>query len=66
MHVGLLKLLYGDHVLCRVSQVNEDGEDPLFSITLIDGLEQKGKCKRHKQVPSLQIILTEFTGKKLL
>lgn len=65
-HVELLKLLNGNPVLCRVSQVNEDGEDPLFGITLIDGLEQKGKFERHKEVPSLQIILMKFSGKKLL
>lgn len=62
IYVGLLKLLYGNHVLFKVSQVNKDGEDPLFGITLIGGLEQKGKCKRHKQAPSVQIILIKFSG----
>lgn len=66
IHIRLLKVLYGNHVLCRVSQVHEDGEGPLFGITLIDGSEQKGNCKRHKQVPSLQIILIKLSGKKLL
>lgn len=66
IRIGLLKFFNGNHVLCRVSQAHEDGEDPLFGITLTDGLEEKGKCKRHKQVPFLQIVLTKVSGKKLL
>lgn len=50
----------------RVSQVSEDREDPLFGITFTDGLEQKGRRKRHSQVPSLTIILTKLSGEKLL
>lgn len=39
----VVEILYGNNVFCRASQVNEDREQPLFGITLTDGLEQKEK-----------------------